>query len=138
MSEKLSAAGEAMHGAVFTLNDEMIFTPLAQEGCIAWMRCEPLHAGDAFILASAAGEEASFQATQLLKNEFSLRMQLDDGWAVRPVSSTLHHAATRWRTPRFPLKPWRSRRGRQPADWLIFWRWRCASARRCGRCMRWG
>lgn len=104
MSEKLSAAGEAMHGAVFTLNDEMIFTPLAQEGCIAWMRCEPLHAGDAFILASAAGEEASFQATQLLKNEFSLRMQLDDGWAIRPVSSTLHHGRYALAYAPFPFK----------------------------------
>ncbi len=91
MSEKLSAAGQLMNGDVFTLTDDIIFTPLAQEGCIAWTLCHPLHSGESFILASAASDEAEFQATRLLKNEFALRMQLSGIWAVRPISSTSHH-----------------------------------------------
>ncbi len=91
MSEKLSAAGNLMNGDVFTLTDDIIFTPLAQEGCIAWTLCHPLHSGESFILASAASDEAEFQATRLLKNEFALRRQLSGVWAVRPISSTSHH-----------------------------------------------
>ena len=91
MSEKLSAAGKLMKDDVFTLTDDVLFTPLAQEGCIAWTLCQPLHSGDSVILASAASDEAEFQATQLLKHEFSLRMQLSGLWAVRPVGSTSHH-----------------------------------------------
>ncbi|WP_312928015.1 hypothetical protein, partial [Pseudescherichia sp.] len=70
---------------VFTLTDDIIFTPLAQEGCIAWTLCHPLHSGESFILASAASDEAEFQATRLLKNEFALRRQLSGVWAVRPI-----------------------------------------------------
>ncbi|WP_275554646.1 AAA family ATPase [Mixta sp. Marseille-Q2659] len=92
MSEKLSAAGQMMDAGVLTLSDEIIFTPLAQEGAIAWTLGQPLHSGESFILASAAGEERAFQATQLLKHEFSLRMQLSADWAVRPLSATLHHS----------------------------------------------
>ncbi|XES85114.1 AAA family ATPase [Franconibacter pulveris] len=93
MSEKLSAAGSVMEGEVFTLTDDTLFTPLAQEGGIAWTLCQPLHAADSFILASAAAasEEAVYQTTQLLKNEFALRMQLSGAWAVKPISSTSHH-----------------------------------------------
>ena len=80
-----------MNGDVFTLTDDIIFTPLAQEGGIAWTLCHPLHSGESFILASAASDEAEFQATQLLKNEFTLRMQLSGVWAVKPISSTSHH-----------------------------------------------
>lgn len=91
MSEKLSAAGKLMNGDVFTFTDDIIFTPLAQEGCIAWTLCHPLHSGESFILASAASDDAEFQATQLLKNEFALRMQLSGVWAIKPISSTSHH-----------------------------------------------
>lgn len=93
MSEKLSAAVRMMEGEVFTLTDDMLFTPLAQEGGIAWTLCQPPHAADSFILASAAAtsDEAAFQAAQLLKNEFALRMQLSGAWAVKPISSTSHH-----------------------------------------------
>lgn len=93
MSEKLSAVAREMEGEVFTLTDDILFTPLAQEGGIAWTLCQPLHAVDSFILASAAvaGEEAAFQTTQLLKNEFALRNQLSGAWAIKPISSTSHH-----------------------------------------------
>ena len=45
MSEKLSAAGKMMDGEVVTLTDDIIFTPLTQEGGIAWTLCQPLHSG---------------------------------------------------------------------------------------------
>ena len=91
MSEKLSDAGNMMDAAVFSLTDEIIFTPLAQEGALVWTRCQPPHAAEPFILASAAGEERAFQATQLLKNEYALRAQLSADWAIAPAGATLYH-----------------------------------------------
>jgi serine/threonine protein kinase len=93
MSEKLSAAGKMMDGEVVTLTDDIIFTPLTQEGGIAWTLCQPLHSGSSFILASAAvsGDEAAFHTTQRLKNEFALRRRLSDAWAIKPFSSTSYH-----------------------------------------------
>lgn len=91
MSEKLSVAGKMMDAEVFSLTDEIIFTPLAQEGAIAWTFCQPPHGAEPFILAGAASEETAFQATQRLKNEFSLRAQLAASWAVTPIGATLHH-----------------------------------------------
>ena len=91
MSEKLSDAGKMMNAEVFALSDEIIFTPLAQEGPIAWTLCQPLHGADPFIIASAASEDRAFQAIPLLKNEFSLRAQLTHDWAVTPIGATLHH-----------------------------------------------
>lgn len=93
MSEKLSAAGKMMDGEVVTLTDDIIFTPLTQEGGIAWTLCQPLHSASSFILASAAvaGDEAAYQTIQRLKNEFALRRRLSGLWAVKPISSTSYH-----------------------------------------------
>jgi predicted ATPase/C4-dicarboxylate-specific signal transduction histidine kinase len=104
MSEKLSAVSNGLEDKVLTLTDEFIFTPLAQEGGIAWTLCQPLHAGETFILASPVSEEATFQATLLLKNEFSLRTQLADSWAIRPLSCTLHHGRYALVYAAFPFK----------------------------------
>jgi predicted ATPase/signal transduction histidine kinase len=93
MSEKLSAAGKMMDGEVITLTDDIIFTRLSQEGGIAWTLCQPLHSGSSFILAGAAvsGDEAAFQTTQRLKNEFALRDRLSGAWAIRPMNCTSYH-----------------------------------------------
>ncbi len=93
MSEKLSAAGKMMDSEVVTLTDDIIFTPLTQEGGIAWTLCQPLHSGSSFILACAAvsSDEAAFHTTQRLKNEFALRRRLSGAWAVKPFSSTSYH-----------------------------------------------
>ncbi|WP_347568902.1 hypothetical protein [Pantoea sp. MQR6] len=60
----------------FAISDEIVFTPLAQEGSVNWFLCRHASSGETFVLATAANEEALFQVTQRLKNEFSLRNTL--------------------------------------------------------------
>ncbi|SEK97129.1 PAS domain S-box-containing protein [Kosakonia sacchari] len=83
--------GEHSAGQPFTVQDDAIYTPLAQEGCIAWMNAHYPWASDAFILATAVSDEAEPRASQLLKNELALRAQLESSWAVTPVASAQYH-----------------------------------------------
>ncbi|PLR31441.1 histidine kinase [Chimaeribacter californicus] len=75
----------------FTLDERVVFMPLAQDGCLAWSWCRHPVTGRECILATAAGEEAEPQATLLLKNEFALRGHLAADWAVIPVATALYH-----------------------------------------------
>ncbi len=78
-------------GQPFTVQDDAIYTPLAQEGCIAWMNAHYPWGSDAFILATAVSDDAEPRASQLLKNELALRAQLESNWAVTPVASAQYH-----------------------------------------------
>ncbi|PLR42313.1 trifunctional serine/threonine-protein kinase/ATP-binding protein/sensor histidine kinase [Chimaeribacter arupi] len=75
----------------FTLDERVVFMPLAQDGCLTWSWCRHPVCGREYILATAAGEEAEPQATLLLKNEFALRGHLTPDWAVIPVATALYH-----------------------------------------------
>ncbi|XXN64702.1 trifunctional serine/threonine-protein kinase/ATP-binding protein/sensor histidine kinase [Enterobacter ludwigii] len=77
--------------AGLVLSDDIVFTPLAQEGQVEWLECRHLISDECFILATAAAEEADFQVTQLLKNEYALRSSLAEGWALKPLRHTLYH-----------------------------------------------
>ncbi|WP_244175111.1 ATP-binding protein [Pantoea conspicua] len=74
----------------FTLSDDIVFSPLAQEGNIEWIRCRHAVTGEIFVLATAASEASLFQVTQLLKNEYELRDRLAESWALKPLGHTLH------------------------------------------------
>ncbi|MCQ8227444.1 trifunctional serine/threonine-protein kinase/ATP-binding protein/sensor histidine kinase [Pantoea trifolii] len=77
--------------AALVLADDMVFTPLAQEGQVEWIECRHLISGECFVLATAAAEEAVFPVTQLLKNEYALRTLLAESWALKPLRHTLYH-----------------------------------------------
>jgi len=82
------AQGDLHDGRAFVLKEDVIFTVLAQEGGISWMNARHPQSGGSFIIATAVSDEEEERATRLLKNEFALRDQLQDGWAIRPVAST--------------------------------------------------
>ncbi|MEI2264949.1 AAA family ATPase [Erwinia sp. CGal63] len=71
------------------LSEEVAFRLLAQEGNIDWLLCQNASSGETFVLAAAA-EEAVFQVTQLLKQEYSLRDRLSESWALKPWRHTLY------------------------------------------------
>lgn len=73
-----------------TLSGESVFSPLAQEGNIEWVRCRHAATGETFVLATAASEESLFQVTQRLKNEYELRDRLAESWALKPLGHTLY------------------------------------------------
>lgn len=106
MSERHAAnAGHTADDDTCALTDDVVFMPLAQEGSIAWLQCHRADTGEAFILATAASEEAAFQATALLKNEYALRSKLPERWAVKPVAHTLYHGQYALIYPFFPFDP---------------------------------
>lgn len=74
----------------FAISDEIVFTPLAQEGSVYWFLCRHASSGEIFVLATAANEEALFQVTQRLKNEFSLRNTLSESWALKPLRQAFY------------------------------------------------
>lgn len=74
--------------APYSLADDTLYTPLAQEGSIAWYLCRRIFSGENFVLATAVSDRHALQATQLLKNEFALRDSLEESWALRPVTHT--------------------------------------------------
>ncbi|ENA0609869.1 AAA family ATPase [Enterobacter bugandensis] len=82
------ARGDLHDGRAFVLKEDVIFTVLAQEGGISWMNARHPQSGGSFIIATAVSDEEEERATRLLKNEFALRDQLQDGWAIRAVAST--------------------------------------------------
>ncbi len=100
-----AAAGQSADDRAFVLTDDVVYMPLAQEGSIAWLQCRRADSGDTFILATAASEEAAFQATQLLKNEYALRLKLPERWAIRPMAHTLYHGQYALVYPFFPFDP---------------------------------
>lgn len=104
----------------FTLQDDAIYTPLAQEGCIVWMNAHYPWASDAFILATAVSDDAEPRASQLLNNELALRLQLDSRWAVKPVASTQYHGRIALVYPTFAFKPLTRLTG-QPMACIASW-----------------
>lgn len=74
-----------------SLTEDFTFSPLAHERNFAWFLCRHTPSGDAFILATATDEESTFQATQLLKNEWLLSDKLSAQWALKPVGTTHYH-----------------------------------------------
>uniref|UniRef100_UPI00403F8C6F AAA family ATPase n=1 Tax=Erwinia sp. E_sp_B01_1 TaxID=3039401 RepID=UPI00403F8C6F len=74
-----------------SLTDEFSFTALVHESNFAWFLCRHTPSGDTFILATAPDEQTTFQATQLLKNEWLLSDKLSPQWALKPVGSTHYH-----------------------------------------------
>ncbi|WP_428944420.1 trifunctional serine/threonine-protein kinase/ATP-binding protein/sensor histidine kinase [Pantoea sp. FN060301] len=75
----------------FLLPEEVVMTPLAQEGNIEWLLGRHDASGETFVLATAASEDAVFHVTQLLKNELSLRDKLSGQWSVKPIRHTYYH-----------------------------------------------
>lgn len=75
----------------FSLSEDLTFTPLAQESQLAWTLCRDATRHDSFIIATAASEDATFQVTPLLKNEYALREQLSDRWSIRPLAQSHFH-----------------------------------------------
>ncbi len=96
---------ESEESQPFTLQDDAIYTPLAQEGCIVWMNVRQPRADETFILATAVSDETEPRASQLLKNEFALRPYLDSRWAVKPIASAQYHGRYALVYPAFPFKP---------------------------------
>lgn len=72
------------------LSADITFRALAQEGNIDWLLGRHVISGETFVLASAGTEEAAFQTTQRLKNEYSLRDRLSESWALVPQRHTLY------------------------------------------------
>lgn len=70
----------------FSLPEDLTLSPLAQESQLAWTLCRST--ADSFIIATAASEDATFQVTPLLKNEYALREQLSERWAIRPLAQS--------------------------------------------------
>jgi len=85
------APGNLSEGRAFVLKEDVIFTPLGQEGSLCWLNARLPRSGGAFIIATAVSDEEEASATRLLRNEFALREYLSDDWAVRPVASTQYH-----------------------------------------------
>lgn len=75
--------------SAFVLPPDTAYTHLAYEGLVEWLECR-LTTGEVFVIATAASEEAVFQITQLLKNEYALRTTLSDSWALRPLRYTFY------------------------------------------------
>lgn len=72
----------------YTLSEEIVFSPLAQEGNIEWLLGRDSATGETFSLAMAASEDAELSVTQRLKNEFALRDRLVESWALKPLRHT--------------------------------------------------
>ena len=87
----LPAPENLSEGQAFVLKEDVIFTPLGQEGSLCWLNARLPASGGAFIIATAVSDEEEASATRLLRNEFALREYLSDDWAVRPVASTQYH-----------------------------------------------
>lgn len=78
-------------GRAFVLKEDVIFTPLGQEGSLCWLNARLPSSGGSFIIATGVSDEEEASATRLLRNEFALREYLSDDWAIRPVASTQYH-----------------------------------------------
>lgn len=78
-------------GRAFVLKEDVMFTPLGQEGSLCWLNARLPASGGSFIIATAVSDEEEASATRLLRNEFALREYLSDDWAIRPVASTQYH-----------------------------------------------
>jgi hypothetical protein len=87
----------------YSLADDTLYTPLAQEGSIAWYLCRRIFSGENFVLATAVNDRHALQATQLLKNEFALRESLDESWALRPITHTQYQGSYALIYPPFVL-----------------------------------
>ena len=89
----------------YLVSDEMTLSPLAVEGNVEWVLCRDNATGEAFTLAMPACDEAGYQITRRLKNEYALRDALSEQWALKPLGYTqyqgryaLMYPAFSWRT----------------------------------------
>ncbi|EPR9086866.1 trifunctional serine/threonine-protein kinase/ATP-binding protein/sensor histidine kinase [Cronobacter dublinensis] len=80
--------GNLSENRAFVLKEDVIFTLLAQEGGVSWLKGRHHHSGGAFFIATAVSDEEESRATRLLRNEFALRDALNSAWAVKPAAST--------------------------------------------------
>ncbi|MFW0880037.1 trifunctional serine/threonine-protein kinase/ATP-binding protein/sensor histidine kinase [Cronobacter dublinensis] len=80
--------GSLSENRAFVLKEDVIFTLLAQEGAISWLKGRHHHSGGAFFIATAVNDEEEANATRRLRNEFALRDALSSAWAVKPAAST--------------------------------------------------
>jgi len=87
----LPVPGNLSEGQAFVLKEDVIFTPLGQEGSLCWLNARLPSSGGSFIIATAVSDEEEASATRLLQNEFALREYLSDDWAIRPVAITQYH-----------------------------------------------
>lgn len=71
------------------LDDAALMTPVASDGCINWLYCRYPDSEQQHLIAVAACETLEARATQLLKNEYTLRHYLGD-WALVPVARASH------------------------------------------------
>ena len=85
------APGNLSEGRAFVLKEDVIFTPLGQEGSLCWLNARLPSSGGSFIIATAVSDEEEASATRLLRNE-SVRSP------PRSTTGALH-----WFTPLFPL-----------------------------------
>lgn len=72
----------------FLVSDEMTLSPLALEGNVEWLLCRDNATGEAFTLAMPACDDAAYQITRRLKNEYALRDTLSERWALKPLGYT--------------------------------------------------
>ncbi|MBD8164640.1 ATP-binding protein [Erwinia persicina] len=108
--------------AGFTLNEEMIFTPLAQEGNVEWLHARHPLTEEVFVLATAAREEAVLPVTPLLKNEFSLRSKLSPAWSLKPFRHTLYQGRYALMYTAFPYRTLADSVSRTPGSLQAFFR----------------
>ncbi len=80
--------GSLSENRAFVLKEDVIFTLLAQDGAISWLKGRHHHSGGAFFIATAVNDEEEANATRRLRNEFALRDALSSAWAVKPAAST--------------------------------------------------
>lgn len=99
---RLPEAGTETPG--IELDDAVLLTPVASDGCITWLRCRYPQSDDEHIIAMAACETLETRATQLLKNEYTLRHYLGD-WAVKPFARAYHRGRYVLMYDRFSFTP---------------------------------
>ena len=62
------APGNLSEGRAFVLKEDVIFTPLGQEGSLCWLNARLPSSGGSFIIATAVSDEEEASATRLLRN----------------------------------------------------------------------
>nr|WP_310616280.1 AAA family ATPase [Pantoea cypripedii] len=99
----ISVPQEGNDDAKIILPEEIVLTPLAQDGSIAWLMGRFV-SGETVLIATAASDEVAFQATQLLKNELALAPHLAPRWAVKPAGFTRYQGHYALVYPQFPYR----------------------------------
>lgn len=90
--------------AAFVLHNELEFSPLAHEGNVEWLLGRHTVSDETCVLATAASEDALYQVTQRLKNEYAIRGRLAESWALKPLCYTSWHGRYALIYPPFPYQ----------------------------------